>query len=284
MYNECMTEAKEKIAAYDYLISQGLISKDFLEKSERDFATGDIFLCGVPAGPMDATRALDGLSSRIDAAVDARTMTLKHSSSCGEIASLEEMNAMLMVLPIPSVLGWHVADGYKGKFAALLGSVWHKRNGWLARRIKQRERLETVSPALIAAYLLDASLDEFELKHMPYAAALDKWLAGKVEWQIKKETREPSLDVTISDPDSEGKETTLTEVMPDSNAHNEIVEAADRKLVLEKLVNILPNAEKAAVTKSRLGEELSRTEQRAMNRGIRKMREFVQKHGVEFPL
>ena len=277
-----MIAIEKKQAAYDYLASLDVMPDDFLEKSERDFETGDIFLRGVPAEPMDATRALDGLSSRVDAAIDARTMALKHPTSRTEIASLEEMNSMLMVLLIPSSLGWHVADEYKGTFATLLGAVWHKRNGWLARRIKQREHLTTVTPANIAAYLLDAPLDEFELKKLPYAAALDKWLTNKVAWQIEKEIREPSLDEPISD--SEGNETTLVEIIPDPDADNEIIRSADRKLMLDELVGILKGAEKMAVTKFLRDEELTPTERRAKDRGVRRIQKYCEERGITYSI
>ena len=278
-----MTITDQKLAAYDHLTSIGLLPSDYLEKCDRDFDTGDIFWLGVPVEPQDAARALDGLSSRVDSVIDTDTMVLRNPSPQKELEYLEELNSMLMVLLIPSFLGWQVADDYKGKFATLLGAVWHKRKGWLVRRIKQRERVKTVAPAGIAAYLLDAPLDEFELQKLPYARALNKWLTGKVEWQIKKETREPSLDEPISDPDSGDKETTLVEVISDPDSHDDIVRAAERKSVLGSLLGILHGKEKSAVTKALRGEELSRTEQRAMSRGVQKMREFAKKHDVEFP-
>ncbi len=275
-------EHNAKLAAYKHLATIGL-PKDYLEKCEQDFETGDIFWRGVPAYPEDAARALSGLSSRTNAVLS------KRSSDRKETASLEELGSMLMVLRIPSILEWRVTNDYKGTFALLLGTVW-RGSERLVENIVKREPEETVTSELIAAYILTAPIERFRVKFNkkhkgefePYAPAFRTWLSYHVGWLVEDENRNDSLDEPIGRNENGDKKITLAELTPDPKADKEIIFGAEKKFIAG-LLTLLSPKEHAAVTKYMDDKKLSRTENKAMNRGMARVRAYCEERGIEKP-
>jgi hypothetical protein len=278
--------------AYKYLASLGI-------RAPKPKHPEDIFYMGVPADADTYDKYAAAIARRTEKIQD-RLGALK------TIPDLYERNflAILSVNAIVFSFNHKLPQKTEGQLTDYLARLWGRSK--LASLLK---KIHELPPAYLGKFVVLSeigTLDKEEFRKKEFkrnlqlgkrsgtaggiakiieqatkeantAGHLYRFLYEKADWQERKSHKTVSYDREINTTDEDGQPLRFSDVLGELNPRD-VLDEIDRKTDIAKimvLVEKLPPAEKTAVRKFYEGDQMTPTERKAKDRGIKKIRDWM---------